>query len=76
MDSDGSSSSSTAAKIRHCRCGRRMSSLGKDFHSVCINCRGIDFDVDNRCNKDLQPKANCLLVWKTVWKMCTRFHSP
>ena len=26
-----------------------MSSLFRDFHTVCIDCRGLDCDVDNRC---------------------------
>ena len=30
-------------------CGRRMSSITRDFHSVCIECRGVDCDIDNRC---------------------------
>ena len=49
MDSDGSSSASPAAKIRNCQCGRRMSSITRDFHSVCIECRGVNCDIDNRC---------------------------
>ena len=52
MDSDrssGSSATSPSAKIRNCQCGRRMSSLIRAFHSVCIDCRGIDCDIDTRC---------------------------
>ena len=27
-----------------------MSSIKHDIHSVCVTCRGVDCDVDNRCN--------------------------
>ena len=52
MDSDHSSgsSSSVAVKLRYCHCGRRMSTLTYDFHSVCVNCRSIDCDFDHRCD--------------------------
>ena len=50
MDSNRSCGSfaSLAVKIRRCRCGRRMSSLTRDFHTVCVDCRDFDFDVNNR----------------------------
>ena len=35
MDSDLSSSASSAGKIRNCQCGTRTSSIKHDFHSVC-----------------------------------------
>ena len=49
MDSDKSSSASPAGKIRSCHCGRRTSSTHKDFHTVCVGCRGIDCDLGNCC---------------------------
>ena len=50
MDSEhsaGSSSSSAAKKIRVCPYGKRMSSITKDFDTICTICRGIDCDLDN-----------------------------
>ena len=44
-----SSATSRAEKNYNCQCGRRMSSLTSDFHSVCIVCRGVDCDIDRRC---------------------------
>ena len=49
MDSDNSSSALLAGKVCLCHCGKRMSSLTKDFHTICIDSRGVDFDVDHRC---------------------------
>ena len=49
MDSDCSSLSSPASKICRCFCGKRMSSLKFDFHTVCIECRGVDCDLETRC---------------------------
>ena len=43
MDSDNSSSASSAGKVHSCYCGRRMSSIVKDFHTVCVDC-----DLDSR----------------------------
>ena len=54
MDSDNSTAVATtppAGKVRRCPCGRRMSSLTHDSHSLCIIYRGIDCDTDNRCAK-------------------------
>ena len=53
MDSDHSSisSSSTAAKLRYCGCGKRVGTLTYDFHSTCISCRGIYSGFDNRCEE-------------------------
>ena len=55
MDSDNSSSSAAApppaGKVRRCPCGRRMSSLTHDFHSVCVICRNRDCDMENRCDE-------------------------
>ena len=48
MDSD-SASTPSSGKIRRCSCGRRMSGLIHDFHTVCILCRGVDCDSDHRC---------------------------
>ena len=44
-------SSSVAAKLRYCSCGKRMSTLTYDFHSVCVSCRGIDCDFEHRCDE-------------------------
>ena len=49
MDSDNASTTPPAGKIHRCSCGRRMSSLIHDFHSVCAVCRGGDCDTDHRC---------------------------
>ena len=49
MDSDHSSSASLAVKICNCQCGRRMSSITHDFHSVCIECIGVDCIIDSWC---------------------------
>ena len=44
-----------SGKIRRCSCGRKMSSLNYDHHSVCSFCRGFESNVDNRCEE-------CLLI--------------
>ena len=38
-------------KIRRCSCGRRMSSLSYDHHSLCSICRGFDCTLDSRCEE-------------------------
>ena len=49
MDSDNSSSASLAGKVCMCNCGKRTSGLTKDFQTVCIDCRGVDCDLDHHC---------------------------
>ena len=49
MDSDRSSSSFPAGKIRTCLRGKRMSSTKYDFHTVCVVCRGLDCDMTVSC---------------------------
>ena len=55
MDSDNSTAATAdatpppAGKVRCCPCERRMSNLTHGFHSLCIICRSIDCDTDNRC---------------------------
>ena len=51
MDSDHSSSASPAGNIHNCLCGKRVSSINCDFHSVCVACRGIDCDIDKCSNE-------------------------
>ena len=63
MDSDrlsGSSSSSVAMKFRLCRYGKRMSNITKNFCSICIDCKGIDCDIDNRCNECVNIETNIM----------------
>ena len=38
MDSETATNTSPAGKIRRCSCGRKMSSLIHDFHSICHRC--------------------------------------
>ena len=45
----------SSGKIHCCPCGRRMSSLSYDHHSICSFCGGFDCTLDNRCEE-------CLLV--------------
>ena len=49
MDSDNAAATPSTGKIRHCSCGRRMSSLIHDFDSICVVCRDVDCDTDHRC---------------------------
>ena len=49
MDSDNSSSALLAGKVHTCHCGKRMSSLTNDFHTVCIDWRDVDCDLDHCC---------------------------
>ena len=51
MDSDNASTTPPVGKIHRCSCGRRMSSLQHDFRSICVVCRGVDFDTNHRCPK-------------------------
>ena len=48
-DSDNFSSASLAGKVRTCHCGKSMSNLTKDFHTVCTDCKGVDCDLDHQC---------------------------
>ena len=41
----------SSGKIHLCSCGRRMSSLSYDHHSICSVCRGFDCTLDNRCEE-------------------------
>ena len=49
MDSDNFAATPLAGKIRCCPCGTQMSSIQHYFHSLCIVCREVDCDTDNRC---------------------------
>ena len=49
MDSDRSSLSLPAGKIRRCACGKGMSGLKFDFHTVYSNCQGLDYDLETCC---------------------------
>ena len=49
MDSYTAATTPPAEKIRRCSCGRRMSSLLHDSHSISVVCRGIDCDADHHC---------------------------
>ena len=44
MDSDSAATTLLTGKIHRCLCGRRMSSLIHDFHSICVDC-----DAHHRC---------------------------
>ena len=46
---DSSTSTPLASKVYRCHCGRRMSSQTYDFHSICMVCRGVDYENDTRC---------------------------
>ena len=35
-------------------CPRRMSKKSADRHTLCVNCRGFDCDVNNRCEECLE----------------------
>ena len=35
-------------------CPRRMSKKTADRHTLCINCRAFDFDINNRCEECLE----------------------
>ena len=49
MDSDNYNASAATpplpGKVRRCLCGRRISSLTYDFHTLCTVCRGRDCDT-------------------------------
>ena len=49
MDSDNSTTTPPAGKIRQCLCGRRMSSLQHDFHSLRVVCQRVDCETNSRC---------------------------
>ena len=52
MDSDHSSASSPAGKIRRCSYGKMMSCFKFDFHTVCSDCLGgggVECDMQTRC---------------------------
>ena len=35
-------------------CPRRMSKKSADRHTLCVNCRGFDCDINNRCEECLE----------------------
>ena len=68
MDSDYSSTTPPAGKIRRCSCGRRMSSLQHDFHSTCVVCRGVDCDTDHTC-PECKDVGDLVMTKNVVHKM-------
>ena len=44
-----------SGKICRCPCGRRLSSLSYEHHSICSFCSGFDSTIDSRCEE-------CLLI--------------
>ena len=63
MDSGNSSSALPARKVRTCCCGKRMSSFTKDFHTVCIDCGGVDCDLDHWCVECHDTNASTMLEY-------------
>ena len=49
MDSDCSSSALLTGTVCSCTCGKRMSALKFDFHTVCFDCKGVECDLKTRC---------------------------
>ena len=49
MDADNSAATLLAGKIHRCPCERWMSSVQRDFHSLCVVCQGVDCGTDNQC---------------------------
>ena len=50
MDSAAAQPVGRDAKRTCPECGKRMSSLTLDSHALCISCRSLDHDLDERCD--------------------------
>ena len=46
--------SSSDGRRKCIACPRRMSKKTADCHTLCVNCRGFDCDIDNRCEECLE----------------------
>ena len=52
--SESSVEAPTDGRRKCSSCPRRMSKKSADRHTVCVSCRGIDCDVDCRCDECLE----------------------
>ena len=52
--SDSSAETPSDGRRKCIACPRRMSKKTADRHTLCINCRGFDCDLDNRCEECLE----------------------
>ena len=52
--SDSSVETPSDGRQKCIACPRRMSKKTADRHTLCINCRGFDCDLDNRCEECLE----------------------
>ena len=52
--SDSSAETPSDGRRKCIACPRRMSKKTADRHPLCINCRGFDCDLDNRCEECLE----------------------
>ena len=50
MDSAAAQSVDPDAKGTCPECGKRMINLTLDSHALCISCRSLDRDLDERCD--------------------------
>ena len=44
-------------------CPRRMSKKSADRHTVCITCRGFDYDINNRCEECLEWSEDDIVAY-------------
>ena len=52
--SDSSVEAPSDGRCKCIACPRRMSKKTADRHTLCINCRGFDCDINNRCEECLE----------------------
>ena len=72
----GFSSSGESVTHQCAKCHMRMSRLSVDRHSCCIKCRGMDSDLDNRCDDCLHwSKEEMLNYLKNRKSLATKSRS-
>ena len=52
--SDSSVEAPSEVRRKCVACPRRMSKKTADRHTLCVNCRGFDCDIDTRCKECLE----------------------
>ena len=52
--SDSSSETLPDVRCTYITCPRRMSKKTADRHTLCVSCRGFDYDIDTRCEECME----------------------
>ena len=77
--SDSSVEAPSEVRRKCVACPRRMSKKTADRHTLCVNCRGFDCDIDTRCKECLEwPEEEVRLCFSlsTAPQVFTRVMAP